>query len=58
MFRSGPDFLTGSPTPHHTLSQQGDPASLAELTQIDTYEIQQAAAMLTKLDSIIEADGQ
>lgn len=51
-------FLTGSPTPHHTLSQQGDPASLAELTQIDTYEIQQAAAMLTKLDSIIEADGQ
>jgi len=54
-------FLIGSPAPQYALIQaeaDAGPASLAELTEINTYEIQQAARLLTTLDSVIEADGQ
>src|ERR1700690_720418 len=50
-------FLTGSPTPHHTLSQQGDPTALAELTHMGTYERQQAAPMLMKFDRTTGPNG-
>ncbi len=53
-------FLFGGvSTPHYdTASVGSDPATLAEVTTIDTYEIAQAAAFLQKLDGVIEADGQ
>ena len=54
-------FLVGSPAPQYTLIQaEGDAGSVspAELTQIGTYEVLQAARLLTRLDGVIEADGQ
>jgi hypothetical protein len=54
-------FLVGSPAPQYALIQaeaDAGPASFAELTAIDTYQLQQAARLLTTLDSVIEADGQ
>jgi len=62
-FRIGADsdyaFLVGGrpyTAPHRTLSASG--SDLAALTKIDAYEITQAAALLQKLDSVVEADGQ
>ncbi|HXN33389.1 MAG TPA: DUF1552 domain-containing protein, partial [Polyangiaceae bacterium] len=53
-------FLIGTSSPHHQLSSGAIDAAprLADLTKIDTYEIVQAAALLSALDSIVEADGQ
>jgi hypothetical protein len=52
-------FVTGSSTPHHGTSHHGGSASLlAKLTQIDVWEMQQAAALLTKLDGMVQADGK
>jgi hypothetical protein len=54
-------FLLGGPdrTPQYTLSQsEGSAANLAGLTTIDTFEIAGAAALLQRLDSVIEADGK
>lgn len=53
-------FLVGGPdeSRQYTLSQSEDSADLAALTTIDTFEIAQAAALLQRLDSVIEADGQ
>ena len=51
-------FLIGSSTPHHgTSHHNGDPTKLAELTKIDTWEIQQLATLLTALDSTTDVDG-
>jgi uncharacterized protein DUF1552 len=54
-------FLVGSPATQYTLIQAEEdagPASLAQLTEIDTYQMQQAARLLARLDGVIEADGQ
>lgn len=52
-------FLIGSSTPHHGTSHHGGVASaLDKLTKIDTWEVTQAAALLTKLDGMMEADGK
>jgi hypothetical protein len=53
-------FLLGGPaSSQYALSQaEGSAANLASLTTIDTFEIAQAAALLQRLDSMIEADGQ
>jgi hypothetical protein len=52
-------FLIGGPnaSSQYNLSQ-AEAANLAALTTIDTFEIAQAAALLQRLDSMIEADGQ
>jgi len=51
-------FLIGSSTPHHgTSHHNGDATKLAELTKIDTWEIQQFANLLTALDSTMDVDG-
>jgi Protein of unknown function (DUF1552) len=51
-------FLIGSSTPHHgTSHHMGNVAQLAKLTQIDVWEFQQAAALLTALDAQVEPDG-
>jgi Protein of unknown function (DUF1552) len=52
-------FLIGSSTPHHGTSHHQDNAGkLASLTKIDTWEIQQIANLLGKLDASTDADGQ
>ncbi len=54
-------FLLGgaADSSQYALSQaEGSAANLAALTTIDTFEIAQAAALLQRLDSVIEADGQ
>lgn len=52
-------FLIGSSTPHHGTSHHGGNATnLASLTKIDTWEIQQAANLLAKLDAAKDADGK
>ena len=52
-------FLTGSPTPHHTTAlAETTGANQAKLTQIDSYEIQQAANLLSLLDAAVELDGR
>jgi hypothetical protein len=53
-------FLTGSPTPHHAtaLAETTAGPNQAKLTQIDTYEIQQAANLLSRLDAVVEFDGR
>lgn len=52
-------FLIGSSAPHHAVSNHdGNPAKLAELTTIDTWEVDQASQFLQRLDSMIESDGQ
>jgi Protein of unknown function (DUF1552) len=51
-------FLTGSSSPHHATSHHdGDAAKLKKLTQINTWEVQQAATMLAAMDKIQEGDG-
>jgi len=53
------EFLIGASTPHHLLSSgAGSASSLAALTTIDTWEIQQAAGLLAALDNTMEADGK
>jgi hypothetical protein len=52
-------FLLNETTPHHTLSHhQGVAATLAKLSQIDTWQIQQIATFLTSLDGMQEAGGK
>jgi hypothetical protein len=52
-------FLLGVSSPHHALSNHdGNLAILAKLTRIDTWEIAQAAALLQRLDGMVESDGQ
>jgi hypothetical protein len=53
------NFLIGSSTPHHGTSHHtNDKARLAKLTKIGAWEVGQAAALLTKLDGVMEADGK
>lgn len=53
------EFVTGTGSPHHGTSHHENKADkLAQLTQIDVWEMQQVATLLTKLDSSIEADGK
>lgn len=64
-------LFNGSGTPHHGTSHHGGVASgtlasqtskaagqLSKLTTIDTWEVTQAATLLTKLDAMTEADGK
>ena len=52
------NFLTGSSSPHHATSHHdGDAAKLKKLTQINTWEVQQAATLLAAMDQIQEGDG-
>jgi hypothetical protein len=53
-------FATGSPTPHHTtaLAETASAANQIKLTEIGTYEIQQAASLLSRLDAAVEFDGR
>lgn len=45
--------------PHRAVSQHdGDPSKLAKLTNIGIWEMQQAAALLLRLDGMMESDGQ
>jgi Protein of unknown function (DUF1552) len=51
-------FVTGASTPHHATSHHdGNATKLKQLTQINTWEIQQAATLLSALDQIQEGDG-
>jgi hypothetical protein len=53
------EFLTGDPSTLQALSQNvGSPGRLAKLTQIGSWEIQQAATLLQKLDGMMEFDGR
>jgi Protein of unknown function (DUF1552) len=53
------EFVVGTSTPHHgTSHHQGNAANLDKLTKIDIWEMQQAAALLERLDKTIEADGK
>src|SRR6478609_65356 len=48
-------FVTGSSTPHHATSHhQGHPDQLKKLTQVNVWEMQQVAALLTAMDSVKE----
>jgi hypothetical protein len=52
-------FLTGVSTPHHGTSHHQQKAdALAKLTKIDTWEMEQVANLLTKLDASHDADGK
>lgn len=52
-------FLIGDSTPHHGTSHHGgDKTKLAALTKINTWEVQQAANLLAKLDAAKDADGK
>lgn len=52
-------FLIGRSTPHHgTSHHQGDAGKLADLVKIDTWEIEQVATFLGKLDAATEGDGK
>ncbi len=52
------EFLIGRSTPHHgTSHHQGDRGKLDALTKIDTWEIQQVANLLGKLEAATDADG-
>src|SRR4029079_9511582 len=52
-------FLLGSSTPPHgTSHHKQDAKKLDALTMIDTWEVQQIANLLTKLDAAKDADGQ
>jgi hypothetical protein len=51
------DFI-GAPGGHHELSHHDDdPAKLAALTIIDTWEVERFAYFLERLDAVTEADG-
>jgi len=51
-------FLTGSSSPHHATSHHdGDTVKLNKLTQINTWEMLQAATLLSAMDKIQEGDG-
>jgi hypothetical protein len=52
------DFL-GVPGQHHEISHhQGNPSRLDQLTTIDTWEIEQFAYLLEKLDAVDEGGGR
>jgi hypothetical protein len=52
-------FLLGKSTPHHgTSHHNNDAGNLAALTKIDTWEIEQIASLLTKLDAAQDSDGK
>ncbi|MDF3068945.1 MAG: hypothetical protein K0R38_4546 [Polyangiaceae bacterium] len=52
-------FLIGSSTPHHgTSHHQQDAKKLEALTKIDTWEVQQIANLLGKLEAATDADGK
>lgn len=52
-------FLTGTSTPHHgTSHHMNQKSNLDKLIQIDTWEVQQAANLLAKLDAAKDADGK
>lgn len=49
----------GVPGAHHELSHHmGDPAKLAQVALIDAWEVKQLAALLARLDAIVESDGK
>jgi hypothetical protein len=51
-------FLTGSSSPHHATSHHdGDAGKLKKLTQINTWEMLQAATLLSAMDKVQEGDG-
>src|SRR6478735_5131634 len=51
-------FVTGSSTPHHATSHHdGNADKLKKLTQINVWEMQQVASLLSSLDKIPEGDG-
>jgi hypothetical protein len=51
-------FVTGSSTPHHATSHHdGNAGQLKKLTQINVWEMEQAATLLSSLDKIQEGDG-
>ncbi|WP_437923696.1 DUF1552 domain-containing protein [Sorangium sp. So ce291] len=53
------EFLIGRSTPHHgTSHHQNNRGKLEALTKIDTWEIEQVAKLLGKLDAAKEADGR
>lgn len=53
------EFLIGKSTPHHgTSHHNNDKSKLEALTKIDTWEMQQLANLLVKLDSATDADGK
>jgi hypothetical protein len=52
-------LFNGDRTVHRgTANNGGDPASQAKVTTIDTWEIQQAASLLRRLDGMVESDGR
>jgi hypothetical protein len=52
-------FLIGKSTPHHgTSHHNNDAGNLAALTKIDTWEIEQIASLLAKLDAAQDSDGK
>jgi len=51
-------FLIGKSTPHHGTSHHGnDEGALASLTKINVWEMEQVAALLSKLDAAQDSDG-
>ena len=51
-------FVTGSSTPHHATSHHdGNAGQLKKLTQVNVWEMQQVATLLSSLDAIKEGDG-
>jgi len=51
-------FVTGSSTPHHATSHHdGNADKLKKLTQVNVWEMQQVATLLSSLDAIKEGDG-
>lgn len=53
------EFLIGSGTPHHGTSHHGNAqGQLDKLTKIDTWEMEQVATLLSKLDAAQDADGK
>jgi hypothetical protein len=52
------EFLIGKSTPHHGTSHHGnDAGALASLTKINVWEMEQVAALLSKLDAAQDSDG-
>jgi len=50
--------FVGVPAAHHQISHhQSDPQNLADLQIIDTWEVEQLAYLLEKMDAIDDADG-
>jgi len=52
-------LFNGAPTPHHGTANNGElAAQQAKVTTIDTWEIQQAASLLQRLDGMADSDGR